>query len=119
MSLSMKENQRVLVRKILRTRDVIEDEFSDEFLYFLSTDISTSGIFIESKIQLQNLTKLFLKFSLYEGDRPIQVTGEVTRMMEPKRGQGRRKKREKLGIGIRFLGLDHANLRRIEKFIHS
>lgn len=120
MSLPLKnKNQRISPRKSFRTRVVFEDEFSEEFLYFLSTDISLSGIFIESNIPLKHLTKLFLKFSLYEGEKPIQVTGEVTRIMEPKRGRGRRKKKASVGVGIRFLGLDHDDLKRIEKFIRA
>lgn len=112
-------DQRIAPRKTLKTRVIFEDEFSDEFVYFLSTDISLSGIFIESNILLESQTKVLLKFSLYEDDPPIQVTGEVARIVELRRGPGRRKKNEKVGVGIRFLGLNHEDLRRIERFIHS
>lgn len=112
--------QRLSPRKRLRTRVIFEDEFSEDFLYFLSTDISLSGIFIESNIQLQENTKLFLKFSLFEGDQPIQVTGEVVRTMEPIRKRGRpSKKKIPFGIGIRFLGLAPHDLQRIESFIRG
>ena len=76
-----KEN-RISPRKHLRTRVIFEDELSEEFLYFHSTDISISGIFIESRIPLQEKTQMFLKFSLHEGEAPISVTGEVARFME-------------------------------------
>ena len=42
--------KRISPRKTLKTRVVFEDEFSEGFLTFLSTDISLSGIFIESEI---------------------------------------------------------------------
>lgn len=111
------ENQRISPRKPLQTRVVFEDEFNEGFLYFLSTDISLSGIFIESNVELGHGTKVFLKFSLYEGDSPIQVTGEVTRHMGEKRGPGRYRARPKEGIGIRFMGLKPEDLKKIEEFV--
>lgn len=113
------QEQRISPRKSLKTRVVFEDEFNEEFLYFLSTDISLSGIFIESSILLRERTKLFLKFSLYEGDDPIQVTGEVARIMAVRRGRGRRKKNQKIGVGIRFIGLKAEDLRKIEEFVSA
>lgn len=113
-----KEN-RVSPRKNLSVSVIFEDEFSEEFLYFISTDISISGIFIESAIHLQDKTQMFLKFSLREGEPPIQVTGEVARFMEPRRGRGRRKKKSRLGIGIRFKGLKPEDLKKIEEYINS
>lgn len=110
---------RISPRKNLKTRVVFEDEFSEPFLYFLSSDISLSGVFIESPIIFKEHTKVFLRFSLYEGDNPIEVTGEIARLMGEKRGRGRRKKIKKIGIGIRFIGLKLADLKKIEQFIHS
>lgn len=118
MTSALKE-QRISPRKNLRTRVVFEDEFNEEFLYFLSTDISLSGIFIESDIPLKEHTRIFLKFSLYEGDEPLRITGEVARMSREKRGPGRRRKKRPPGVGIRFIGLSLENLKKIERFIHS
>ena len=104
----------------MKTRVIFEDELSEGFLYFLSTDISVSGIFIVSAIAFQPGTKVLLKFSLYEGDEPVCVTGEIARYMGERRGRGRRpKKKRSIGIGIRFLGLKPEDLKRIEAFIHS
>ena len=116
---SLKDDHRISPRKKIRTRVVFEDENNEEFLYFLSTDISIAGIFIESRIPLLNHTKVFLKFSLYEGDDPIQVTGEIMRLAEGKRGRGRRPKKQKIGIGIRFLELSTTQLKKIQDFIVS
>lgn len=113
------DNQRVSPRKALQTRVVFEDEFSEGFLYFLSTDISYSGLFIESTIPLQIGTKVFLKFALYEGEKPITITAEVARIMGNNRGRGRPKKNKKIGIGLRFIGLKPSDLERIQNFINS
>ncbi len=108
---------RLSPRKPLKTRVVFEDEFNDEFLYFLSTDLSLSGIFIETTLPFQNQTKVFLKFSLYEGDASIQVTGEIIRLSKPPPGPGRKKAEPPKGLGIRFLGLKSEDLKKIENFV--
>lgn len=115
--MTLEFEKRISPRKTLKTRVVFEDEFSEGFLTFLSTDISHSGIFIESEIPLQVGTHVFLRFSLYEGDPPIQVSGVIARLIAKPRGPGRRKRGFKTGIGIRFLGLSPEDLQRIEQFI--
>lgn len=114
-----KIEQRISPRKPLKTRVIFEDEFGEDFLYFLSTDISLSGLFIESNIKFVPSTKMFLKFSLHENEAPIQVTGEITRMTDPKRTRGRPKKDRRVGIGIRFLGLSASDMKRIERFVRA
>lgn len=104
---------RIAQRKSLRTRVVFEDEFSEEFLYFLSEDISLSGIFVQSNLSFKEGTKIFLKFSLNEGDVPIQVTGEVSRLVEDPASN------HQVGLGIRFLGLTPQDLKKIERFIYD
>lgn len=112
-------DNRISPRKNIKTRVVFEDEFSDEFIYFLSTDISLSGIFIESNIKFVPGSNVFLKFSLYEGDKPIEVTGEIMRIRQAPRRRGRKSQNEKVGIGIRFVGLRAKDLQRIKQFIFS
>ena len=109
--------KRISPRKTLLSSVIFEDEFGEGFLAFDATDISISGIFIESPIPLQECSKVLLRFSLEEGENPIQVTGEVVRLAEEKRGPGRRKNKGKIGIGIRFLGLSLKDLQRIENYI--
>lgn len=111
-------NNRIAPRKSFQTRVVFEDEFNAEFLYFISKDISTSGIFIQTKLGFKAGTKVFLKFSLYEGEKPIEVAGEVMRFHDKKRGPGR-KKPVTTGVGLKFLGLSREDLRRIENFIQG
>lgn len=110
---------RISPRKALKTRVIFEDEFGEGFLYFLSKDISLSGIFVESELHFSEGAKVFLKFSLHEDDEPIQVTGEITRLDERLHARGRRPRSFHPGLGIRFLGIAHHDLARVEAFIEN
>lgn len=109
---------RIAPRKTLRTRVVFEDELQEEFLYFISNDISASGIFIETALPFKSGTRVLLKFSLYVGDEPIRTAAEVTRQITKKRGPGRHKAVTP-GIGLKFLGLSQIDYKKIEKFIEG
>lgn len=107
---------RISPRKILKARVIFEDEFGEDFLYFISSNISTSGIFIQTTLPLASGTKVFLKFCLYVGDSPIRVAAEVMRQFTERRGPGR-KKPIVPGIGLKFLGLSQDDFLKIEKFM--
>lgn len=111
-------NNRIAPRKALQTRVIFEDEFSEDFLYFTSKNISTSGVFIQTQLPLKAGMKVFLKFCLYLEDEPIHVAAEVMRVMNKKRGPGRRKPVIP-GIGLKFLGLSHGDFKKIEAFIRG
>ncbi|MBF0104761.1 MAG: PilZ domain-containing protein [Deltaproteobacteria bacterium] len=109
-------NHRISPRKTLQTGVVFEDEFDEDFLYFISSDISISGIFIQSRLPLKAGTKVFLKFCLFVDDKPIRVAAEVMRQIIQKRGPGR-KKPVTPGIGLKFTGLSQEDFKRVEKFM--
>lgn len=109
-------NQRIAPRKTLKTRVIFEDEFGEDFLYFISTDISTSGLFIQTKLPLKAGTRVFLKFCLYVDDEPIRVAAEIMRQLTKKRGPGR-KKPITPGVGLKFLGLSQKDFKKIERFM--
>lgn len=111
-------NKRISPRKILQTRVIFEDEFDEDLLYFISNDISTSGIFIQTKLPLKAGTKVFLKFYLYVDDEPIRIAAEVMRQMTVKRGPGRRKPITP-GVGLKFLGLSQKDFKKIESFMRG
>jgi uncharacterized protein (TIGR02266 family) len=111
-------NNRIAPRKPFQTRVVFEDEFNEEFLYFVSTNISTSGIFIQTALPFKPGTRVLLKFSLYEGEAPIETAAEIMRFHDKKRGPGR-KRPVTTGVGLKFLGLSREDLKRIENFIHG
>ena len=107
---------RIAKRVPLKTRVSFEDERGQEFQHFVSSNISLSGIFIETDLPLKTGTKVFLKFNLPESTPPIRTAAEVTRLHEKKRGPGRRKPITP-GIGLRFLGLSREDFARIEDFM--
>lgn len=109
-------NQRISPRKALQTSVIFEDEFSEGFLYFVSSNISTSGLFIQTDLGLKPGTRVFLKFSLDVGAEPIHVAAEVMRLSAKRRGPGRRKAFTP-GLGLRFLGLSSADFQKIETLI--
>ncbi|OVE80816.1 hypothetical protein BVY03_05400 [bacterium K02(2017)] len=111
-------NHRISPRKTLQTRVIFEDEYGDDFLYFISSNLSTSGIFIQTKLSLKAGTKVFLKFCLYVDDAPIKVAGEVMRQITKKRGPGR-KKPIIPGVGLKFLGLSQKDFKKIETFMRG
>ncbi len=111
-------NNRIAPRKIFRAQVVFQDEFGGDFIYFISTNISTSGIFIESKLPFKSGLKVLLKFSLYENDAPITVAAEVMRQSTKVRGPGRRKPVVP-GVGLKFLGLSQEDYLRIERFVEG
>lgn len=110
--------KRIAPRKPLQTRVVFQDEFGDAFLYFISDNISSSGIFIQTSLPLRPGTKVLLKFSLYEGLEPIEVSAEVIRFQDKRRGPGRHRPITK-GIGLKFLGLSTEDFQKIENFVQA
>ncbi|EKD51962.1 MAG: hypothetical protein ACD_62C00150G0004 [uncultured bacterium] len=111
-------NKRISPRKMLQTRVIFEDEFHDEIFYFISKNISASGIFIQSKLPLSAGTRVFLKFCLNLEDKPIHVAAEVMRQINKKRGPGRRRPVTP-GIGLKFMGLSQSDFKRIEAFLRG
>lgn len=109
-------NQRISPRKTFQSRVVFTDEFGSDFLYFISKDISTSGLFILTDLHIKPKTKVMIKFSLYEDDKAIHTTAEVTRFVEERRGPGRKKNIAK-GIGLKFLGLNETDFIKIQNFV--
>lgn len=109
-------NARISPRKPLKTRVVFQDEHHNDFLYFVSDNISTSGLFVTTDLKFAPGSKVFLKFTLFEGSPPIQVTAEVMRLHEQRRGPGR-KRPITPGLGLKFLGLRPEDYARIHDFV--
>lgn len=108
------QEKRLFPRKQLRTRVVFEDETGEGFVYFYTTDISVGGLFFESDIPLKIGTRVFLSFSLREGEPPIRATGQVVRA-EKESGGGF----FILGMGIKYLDLPEAAREAIDRFVQS
>lgn len=112
----MKQHSRISDRKPFQTTVYFEDEFGEEFLVFTSSNLSTSGMFIKSKLPFRSGTKVFLKFHLSQGSTPIRIAAEVMRFHGLKRGPGRKKSIEE-GVGLKFLGLSASEFLRIKGFL--
>ena len=106
--------KRVYPRKKLRSRVVFEDETGEGFIYFYSTDVSIGGIFFETDVPLKVGTRVFLSFSLSNGEKPLRATGQVVRL-EREAGAGF----VVLGAGIKFLDLADPFRRAIENYVNS
>ncbi len=106
--------KRLYVRKRLRTRVVFEDESGEGFIYFYSTDVSLGGIFLESDIPLKIGTRIFLSFSLGEGETSIRATGQVVRV-----------ERDPtdilpiLGMGVQFMDLPEGTRQAIDHYVNN
>lgn len=104
--------RRIFPRKTLRSQVIFEDETGEGFIYFYSIDVSLGGLFLESDIPLKLGTRVFLSFTLKEGEPPIRTTGQVVRV-----------ERETsdflpvVGMGVRFLDLGEMAKRTIQEFV--
>ncbi|MBI2082116.1 MAG: PilZ domain-containing protein [Deltaproteobacteria bacterium] len=108
------QEKRIYPRKQLRTRVIFEDETGEGFVYFYTTDISMGGLFFESDVPLKLGTKVFLSFSLHEGDPLIRATGQVVRVEKESGGAS-----QILGMGIQYLDLPEAGRQAIVQYIQA
>lgn len=85
------------------------EESTDRELYFQrGANISVGGIFLERTIPHSKGTVVNLRFTLPEDTSPIKVKGEIVNVGEDP---------SELGMGVKFIGLTDADLKRIEQFI--
>ncbi len=84
----------------------------DELLHGESSDISTTGIFVKTKKELEvgNPVELFL-YSAQEPDaEPIRLMGEVVRTVEEEGGKG---------AGLKFINLQPESVALLEQLLNS
>lgn len=84
------------------------------FTYYISTDISAGGMFLQAEEPLPAGTPLDLQFSLPSSDQPLQVAAEVVRVIPAAPGSN-----SPSGMGIRFLHLPEAARQVIHEFIEQ
>lgn len=87
------------------------DEDAD-ILY--TTDLSETGMFLETVCPYPVGTKLALRFNLPDSVRTIHVVGEVVRVVEEGETTGRW---QVPGMGIRYLSIDREDRERIQSFL--
>jgi uncharacterized protein (TIGR02266 family) len=74
--------------------------------------VSLGGIFLESDIPLKLGTRVFLSFTLKEGELPIRSTAQVVRV--------EREPNESLpvvGMGVQFVDLPEEAKKKIQEYI--
>lgn len=106
--------KRLEVRRHWRGKIVLEDEFGEGLMYLFSRDISLGGLFLENPPPLKLGAQLFLSFTFPGAGKPIRLTGQVVRFLEPAeqaKGQA--------GAGVRFVDVDSESRRLISEFIQK
>ena len=106
--------KRIYQRRRLRSQVVFEDELGEGFIYFYSTDISLGGLFLESDIPLKMGTRVFLSFTLKDGESPIRTTASVVRVEREPTG-----KLPAVGMGVQFVDLLEESKKIIQEFVSS
>jgi uncharacterized protein (TIGR02266 family) len=104
--------KRVHPRRTLRTQVIFEDESGEGFIYFYSTDLSMGGLFLESDIPLKLGTRVFLSFTLRDGEAPLRTIGRVVRV--------ERETAESLivvGMGVQFSDLSDSTRQAIQDYV--
>lgn len=104
--------KRIFPRKVLRTQIIFEDESGEGFIYFYSTDVSLGGIFLESDIPLKLGTKVFLSFTLGEGERPLRATARVVRVERDPSDI-----LPVIGMGVQFVDFPEEVKQKIQEYI--
>lgn len=113
----MNQEKRLWLRRPLKTKVILEDEWGRGILYLYSKDISLGGVFLREPPPLKLGAHLFLSFALPGKKRPLRLTGEVVRFFE-----GDLKKERGLtspGAGIRFIDVDPATRMQLESYIQK
>jgi type IV pilus assembly protein PilZ len=108
----LSHEKRVHPRRTLRSQVIFEDESGEGFIYFYSTDVSLGGLFLESDIPLKLGTRVFLSFTLRDGESPIRLVGRVVRV--------ERETAESLsvvGMGVQFSDLTESARQAIENYV--
>lgn len=104
LKIAKRTGQRVLIRmEVLGRTDA-------GFFFGTSTDVSMTGMYIESTTSVDVGSKLTLKFMMPGKSSPIKVDSEVVRVL-------RKGPESVYGIGIRFKNLNRANMEILKEFI--
>jgi len=84
------------------------------FTYFLSSDISAGGMFLQAEEPLPQGTLLEIQFTLPNSDQPLRVTAEVVRVVLPAPAPA-----PPSGMGLRFVKPTDDVRRQIQEFVEK
>jgi uncharacterized protein (TIGR02266 family) len=92
----------------------VDCQYEGNFLFENAINISEHGIFIETREPMPAGTMIDLQFKLDEGDRAVEVLGEVI-WINPVRPEG--EKNHNPGMGIRFVNMKEIDKERVLSLI--
>lgn len=99
------------LRVPVRVTVILRETTFDGSLYFVSTNVSSMGIFLESDMLLQEGVIVHLRFLLPEELDPIRAVAKVVRV------EDRRVPGVVPGLGLEFLELDAAGRDQIRRYV--
>jgi len=91
----------------------VQIEFNDQSRSWPLGDLSSSGLLLSTDENIEDGTKVVLKFNLPGVNQPIKASGEVVRTIEFNKNHPDRP----TGVGIRFVGFTGDSENRLAKFI--
>ncbi len=94
----------------------VEYESFDKFLLEYSEDISQGGIFLASELVLPLGTVVRLILHLPQARESVQVIGQV---VHHRTAADAARMKKKTGMGVEFLDIDSAALRRVREFVDA
>ncbi len=115
---AVKKEKRIFTRIPFKTEVHFENEFGISFMKFETSDISLSGVFLQTTLAFKHKTTVLLKLFLSDISDPLRISCEVIRLISPRRGPGRLSlKKRKSGLGLRFTGLTPKQTFMLEQFL--
>lgn len=99
------------LRVPVRVTVILRETTFDGSLYFVSTNLSTMGIFLESDMLLQEGVIVHLRFLLPDEIDPIRAVGKVVRV------EDRCVPGVVPGLGLEFLEIDTTGHEQINRYI--
>lgn len=88
----------------------VEEERGDELYFRRTGNVSVGGLYFEQTIPHALGTQVRVRFALPGDPRVIEAVGEVVNTPRSKDG---------LGMGLRFLSMDDADVLRLERFVRE
>lgn len=99
------------LRVPVRVTVILRETTFDGSLYFVSTNVSAMGIFLESDMLLQEGVIVHLRFLLPDDLDPIRAVAKVVRV------EDRRVPGVIPGLGLEFLEVDGAGREQIGRYV--
>ncbi len=101
----------------LKVQVFVRDEEYDGTIFFYTSNISTSGMFLESDLLLDEGTEFVLEFTLPTVSKFIKARGKVVWVSKP--GIVGVNYESPAGMGVKFLEISEDDRKKVEEFIRK